>query len=340
MATPRVFISSTCYDLKYIRENLKYFIRTIGYDPIMSEEGSIFYNPKQHTQDACLSEVPNCQIFVLIIGGRYGTVLEGKDKSITNAEYKEAVGKKIPVFAIVEQGTYNDYFLYKENIKNDFIDENKITYPSADSTAIFEFIDEVRSNSINNAIVGFRDFSDIETYLKQQWAGMMFGFLLRESEEQRVADIMEHLLRINERVEYLSTQILKSVGSDETKALAALYEVCIQSGAFRTLLDTGHHPDPLTLLKANTLSDAANVLGKPFIVIEDKSKRNTITSSTGEINPNHLIQQEIEFSLLKIDMNEILMKYGFTREEFLETVNQTKKNSCEKFGAKPDFPAL
>ncbi len=30
MPTPRVFVSSTCYDLKYIRENLKFFIRNLG----------------------------------------------------------------------------------------------------------------------------------------------------------------------------------------------------------------------------------------------------------------------------------------------------------------------
>ena len=73
MATPRVFISSTCYDLRYIRENLKYFVRTLGYDPILSEEGSVFYNPQLDTQDSCLAEVPNAQLFVLLIGGRHGT---------------------------------------------------------------------------------------------------------------------------------------------------------------------------------------------------------------------------------------------------------------------------
>jgi hypothetical protein len=69
VANPRVFISSTCYDLRYIRENLKYFVRTLGYDPVLSEEGSIFYDPKTHVQDALLLEIPNCQLFVLIIGG-------------------------------------------------------------------------------------------------------------------------------------------------------------------------------------------------------------------------------------------------------------------------------
>ena len=34
VATPRVFISSTFYDLKYVREDLDRFIRAMGYDPM------------------------------------------------------------------------------------------------------------------------------------------------------------------------------------------------------------------------------------------------------------------------------------------------------------------
>ncbi|MAF85774.1 MAG: hypothetical protein CL875_04780 [Dehalococcoidales bacterium] len=60
MAIPRVFISSTCYDLKYIRENLKCFIRTLGYEPVLSEEGPIYFDPAMSTQDSCLREVSSC----------------------------------------------------------------------------------------------------------------------------------------------------------------------------------------------------------------------------------------------------------------------------------------
>ena len=87
MAVPRVFVSSTCYDLKYIRENIRYFINNMGFESILSEDGDVFYAPEQHTHDACLSEVQNCQMFVLIIGGRYGGNYKQEDKSITNKEY-------------------------------------------------------------------------------------------------------------------------------------------------------------------------------------------------------------------------------------------------------------
>ena len=179
MAIPRVFISSTCYDLKYIRENLKYFIHTLGYEPVLSEEGSIFFDPRKDVTDSCLSEVPNCQLFVLIIGGRFGGEYKDTEKSITNVEYEEATRLKIPVFALVEHAVNAQYQVYLSNKENKNIDENEINYPAVDSIKIFEFIGEVRHNAVNNALVPFRDFADIESYLRKQWAGMMFSFLVK-----------------------------------------------------------------------------------------------------------------------------------------------------------------
>ena len=43
MARPRIFISSTFYDLKQIRAELDMFIESLGYEPIRNEEGDIPY---------------------------------------------------------------------------------------------------------------------------------------------------------------------------------------------------------------------------------------------------------------------------------------------------------
>lgn len=43
MAKPRVFISSTFYDLRTVRLELDKFIESIGYEPIRNEEGDIPY---------------------------------------------------------------------------------------------------------------------------------------------------------------------------------------------------------------------------------------------------------------------------------------------------------
>ena len=43
MARPRVFVSSTYYDLKYVRADLQRFIENFGYDPVLNEKGHIPY---------------------------------------------------------------------------------------------------------------------------------------------------------------------------------------------------------------------------------------------------------------------------------------------------------
>ncbi|MCX5870013.1 MAG: DUF4062 domain-containing protein [Deltaproteobacteria bacterium] len=226
MATPRVFVSSTCYDLKYIRENLKYFIRTIGYEPILSDDGDVYYNPSIHTHDSCLREVSTCQLFVLIIGGRYGGMYKETDTSITNYEYREAVKSNIPVFALVENAVHTDHHIFLTNKKEKPDIFEKISYPSSDSIKIFNFLDEVRKSTVNNALYPFRDFSDMEAYLKKQWAGMMFDFLdnrLREAHSKITNRLLDDLSLATRKSEELMKILLKETQND--KAAITIQEV-------------------------------------------------------------------------------------------------------------------
>ena len=47
MAAPKIFISSTYYDLRQSRENIEAFIKSIGYEPIMHERLTIPYTPER-----------------------------------------------------------------------------------------------------------------------------------------------------------------------------------------------------------------------------------------------------------------------------------------------------
>jgi Domain of unknown function (DUF4062) len=185
MPSPSVFISSTFYDLRYIRENLLFFVRSLGYTPILSEKGTIFFDPHRSAAEAAVAEVPNCQMFVLIIGGRYGTELGDTDQSVTNAEYQQAIRMHIPVFALVEQGAYSDYEVWRANRQTGNLPD--IVFPNADDQRIFEFIDEVRSQAVNNALTPFQDFADIENYLRSQWASLPHSFLTGMNEEKRAS---------------------------------------------------------------------------------------------------------------------------------------------------------
>jgi hypothetical protein len=212
MAIPRVFISSTCYDLKHIRENLKFFVKTIGYEPVLSDDGDVFYSPYSHTHESCLKEVETCQLFILIIGGRYGGNYKDTDKSITNNEYKEAVKQNIPIFTLVEAGVYSDHNVYNKNKKDKPDIYKDISYPNIDDIKIFDFIDEVRKNGKNNAIQPFRNFSDMEIYLKKQWAGMMYDFLLEKnkvSESKITNKLLDNIDIASKKTEELVKYLLK-----------------------------------------------------------------------------------------------------------------------------------
>ena len=49
MKIPKIFVSSTCYDLNIVRSQLRGFIKRLGYEPIMSEYGDVLYDPRSHT---------------------------------------------------------------------------------------------------------------------------------------------------------------------------------------------------------------------------------------------------------------------------------------------------
>lgn len=314
MAIPRVFLSSTCYDLKYIRENLKYFIKTSGYEPVLSEEGSVYYDPTLDTQDSCLREVPSCQLFVLVIGGRFGEVYKDTEASITNIEYREAVKSKVPIFALVDNLVLSEYFVYQKNKANPKIDEKKIDYPSVDSTKIFDFIEEVRRNSVNNALVPFGDFSDIEAYLRQQWAGMMFSFLTRQNEDRRVADTLSALTQISEKVEFLSTQILRSIGTEEAKLLSELYDLIMGHECFRTLAWFKLKPAPRDILQNKDFESCALSLGRQLVVVD--------TNEFGLSGDREIARYEFEkaskdYLKLREETLKILSKYSISLEGFL-----------------------
>lgn len=318
MAVPRVFISSTCYDLKYIRENLKYFIKTLGYEPVLSEEGSVYYDPTLDTQDSCLREIPSCQMFVLIIGGRFGETYKDTENSITNNEYKEAVKSTIPVFAIVDNSVLSEYFVYQKNKANPKIDADKIIYPSVNSPKIFNFIEEVRTNSVNNALNPFSDFANIEAYLRQQWAGMMFSFLTRQNEERRVTDTLSALTQMSEKIEFLSTQILKSIGTDEANLMVDLYDVMNGHEAYTSLFLLSQNLGDI--FKHENLEDFVVSLGGKIETQYEKDRIIIHGKSGGLIDmpKNEFPYASDTYLEMRKQMLDILSKYKISLEDFLK----------------------
>jgi hypothetical protein len=51
MARPRIFISSTFYDMRTLRDDLDRFIRDHGYEPVRHERGHIPYGADEKPEN-------------------------------------------------------------------------------------------------------------------------------------------------------------------------------------------------------------------------------------------------------------------------------------------------
>lgn len=228
MARPRIFVSSTYYDLKYIRASLDLFIGSLGFESVLSEKGDIAYTSDRPLDESCYREAENAEIFVLIVGGRYGAEVSAGSKapgktfferyeSITKKEYEAAVIKEIPIYVLIEKGVYSEYQTFSRNkeLKN-------ISYAHVDSVNVFYLIEDILSKPRNNPIHTFEKFEEIELWLREQWAGTFRELLRRQSQQQQLSGLSQQVVQLKETNETLKKYleaIMRGVGGQETSRL-------------------------------------------------------------------------------------------------------------------------
>lgn len=94
----RIFVSSTREDLIPYREAVENALTGMEQIPLAMEH---FVSSPDSPIDVCLSTVRRSQLYIVIVGMRYGSIEEGSGKSFTELEYDEAVKNKIPILAFI-----------------------------------------------------------------------------------------------------------------------------------------------------------------------------------------------------------------------------------------------
>jgi len=167
---PSVFLSSTCYDLLQVRRDLESFIESMGMLPILSESSSFPVNPSLNAIDNCLAGVKEkADIFILIVGGRYGSKTEN-GKSVTNLEYSEAKVKGIPCYVFVQKPILTTLSIWQNNRSCDFSE-------LVDSSKLFEFVESLYDPKEKNWIFPFESAQDIIAILRKQMAYLFMDAL-------------------------------------------------------------------------------------------------------------------------------------------------------------------
>lgn len=245
MASTKVFISSTCYDLSVLRAELRNFVLSLGHEPMMSEYADVLYDPRIHTHTSCVNEVNNCDVMVVIIGSRFGgtsvpqaldqvdlSVLqeaskdpsflaEDKPISITQLEVLKAIENNIPIYTFVEKKLYYEHEVYEKNKDKQEVIKNMV-FPSIDKpdTApyIFGFLNYIRRRKSGNQFFQFERLQDIEDVLKKQWSAY-FQRLLYEQKNRE--EEHKQIDRLNEQFEDLKTAIITSIENVNQREVAS-----------------------------------------------------------------------------------------------------------------------
>ncbi|MBN1570720.1 MAG: DUF4062 domain-containing protein [Acidobacteria bacterium] len=179
MAKPRVFISSTYYDLQTVRADLEEFIVEHGYEPVLFEKGHVAYGAEDTLEHDCYQEISACDILVNIVGGRFGTESKDAQHSISQNELRIAYEQGKLIYVFVETAVLAEYRTYTAN-KNvaGFI---PIT---VNDLRIFAFLEEVLPLSV---VESFKISHDIIDFLKKQWAGLFQNMLVQRASGKRKA---------------------------------------------------------------------------------------------------------------------------------------------------------
>ena len=260
MARPRVFISSTFYDLRQIRVELDKFIESLGYEPVRNEEGDIPYGKEDALQSYCYKEIENVDILVSIIGSRYGSVAtteKSQEYSISQMELKTALAENKQVFVFIDKNVATEYETYSLNKGN-----SDIKYKYVDNPNIYKFIEEIKSLPNNNNIKEFETAEDITSYLKEPFAGLFKQFIIdskRVKEAYVIKDIEKTAKTLRELVDYLKVE-----NHDKDEAISQIIKI--------------NHP---------LVSKVREVLGIKYnIYIEGRNDLEAILRSRGfEYNP-------------------------------------------------------
>src|SRR2546425_2480079 len=220
MARPRIFISSTYYDLRYVRADLERYIRDRGFDPILSERGHIPYGSEKRLEEYCYKEIELCDILVAIIGGRYGSPSTSDDMySVAQMELKTAIDLGRPVYVFVEKNVLAEYRTYEKNKGR-----KDINYVAVDDPRVYGFLEEVLALPVNNPVASFETAADITNYLQEQRAGL-FQRLLQETARQKEVRLIEDM---NAMISTLK-QLVTFLTAEKTKGDQAIRDILLSN---------------------------------------------------------------------------------------------------------------
>jgi hypothetical protein len=204
VAAPRLFVSSTYYDLRFVRADLAILEEQMGVEVVRFEAGQIPYHTAPTLSEAICKEIDNCNILVSVIGGRYGSVIANDDRelSISQLEVERAVKSGLLLFAFIDADVLSQYSVFLANR----LSATSIRWPAVDDVRVFDFIKYIHDLPGRNPVFPFRTPREIQDILKIQLAGL-FCDLLQRVKQGHFASHLDQVISSAERLQTLQTDL-------------------------------------------------------------------------------------------------------------------------------------
>lgn len=169
MRQKRVFLGSTSSDLKDARAELRQLIPTLGFKVICFEDPKFKKLPGKSAHDMCLDNVPDCNIYILIIDERFGDEYKGADpnlngKSIAWAEAEVALREEKVICVFVRREVWLEKATYSWNKRKGI----EIEPYYAKDKRVFEFIEFMATRSKDNWVDQFNDIVELKTLVESR----------------------------------------------------------------------------------------------------------------------------------------------------------------------------
>lgn len=196
----RVYLSSTLNDLFPERQAVK---EVLGGECVVVES---YTADERSVRDSCLAYVAGCELYIGIVGRRYGFKPDGESRSITELEYRQAVARGIPTLVFIKDD---------DEIKGKFHDAVTQENPPqlieafrqqiASRAAVFKTAEDLKAHVLK---AFFRRFQQHQTPQRKHIEGEPYpglrAFRLEESDrffgrDVEIEDLLERLLARNDR---------------------------------------------------------------------------------------------------------------------------------------------
>jgi hypothetical protein len=180
---------------------------------------------------------------------------------------------------MIERSVYSEYQTFLKNR-----DATNVKYAHSDSANVYHFIEEILAQPRNNPVQPFDKYSEIEEWLRDQWAGLFRELMLRLSSQQQIATLanqVSELAEVNKTLRRYLEEVIAKVSPQESARIIeaeserladATVESKLKSNRYVRLLERNGIPFEVIrqgLEDATTLKDFKEIIRAHPSVPED-----------------------------------------------------------------------